>query len=452
MHTKFIHRDWTQGNLINNLLSLATPVIINQSLNLLGPLIDMIWIGRLGSSAVAGVGVASFVVLLVTAARMGFAVGVRAMIARNVGAKDNTGANHAAQQAFVISGGYFFVIAFIGIFFSEGIMSLMGVEADVAAIGAAYMRVMFIGSAAMSFRFVTDSIMQASGDTITPMRITIVFRIIHLIICPVLIFGWWIFPHLGVKGAALANIISQSIGLFIGLWFLFYGKTRLHLTLKDFSLDGSMIWRIIKIGIPATIIGIERHLANILLLFFLTPFGTVAVAAHSICHRVDIFLTMPAIGLGIGSGVLAGQYIGAKQPKRAEKNGWLAVSLGSGLGVLFAACVFFEAETIAGIFNKEPETLNMATDFLKIASIGLLTVGFNVVLSQTISGTGDTFPPMLISILSLWVVQIPLAYLLPRSTGFGVYGVRWGMVWGVITAGVAFTIYFKLGRWKFKKV
>ena len=446
------HRDWTQGNLLNNLLSLATPVIINQSLQLLGPLVDLIWIGRLGSLAVAGVGLAGFLVILVTAARMGFAVGVRAMIARSVGAKDYVGANHAAQQAFVISGGYFIIIALIGIFFSESIMSLMGVEANVVTIGASYMRIMFVGSVAMSFRFLTDSIMQASGDTITPMRITILFRIIHLVICPLLIFGWWVFPNLGTNGAAFSSIISESIGLSIGLWFLFSGRTRLLLTLKNFRLDGSMIWRIIRIGIPATITQIERHVANIVLILFITPFGTVALAAHSICHRIDVFQIMPAMGLGVGSGILAGQYLGANQPERAEKNGWLAVSLGTGFGVICALCVFFWAEAIAGLFNKEPDTLTMAAGFLRIAAISFMVVGFTAVLSQCISGTGDTVPTMLITILNLWIIQIPLAYLLSRYTGLGVYGVRWGMVLGVIAASTTYVIYFKAGRWKRKRV
>ena len=446
------HRDWTQGNLFNNLLSLATPVIINQTLQLLGPLIDLVWIGKLGSSAVAGVGLASFLVLLVTAARMGFAVGVRAMIARSVGAKDYIGANHAAQQAFVISGGYFIIIALIGIFFSEDIISLMRVEAEVVTIGAAYMRIMFVGSVAMSFRFLADSIMQASGDTITPMRITILLRAIHLVLCPFLIFGWWVFPHLGVRGAAFSSIIAESIGLTIGLWFLFSGRTRLQLTLKNFRLDGSMIWRIIRIGIPAIITQVERHFANIVLVFFVTPFGTVALAAHAICQRIDVFQIMPAMGLGVGSGILAGQYLGANKPDQAEKNGWLAVSLGTGFGVICALCVFFWAETIAGLFNKEPDTLTMSAGFLRIAAISFMAVGFTAVLSQCISGTGDTVPPMLITILNLWMIQIPLAYLLPRYTGLGVYGVRWGMVLGVIAASATYIVYFKVGRWKRKRV
>ncbi|MDP7525304.1 MAG: MATE family efflux transporter, partial [Dehalococcoidales bacterium] len=201
-------KDWTKGNVFHNILSLSWPIVVGNSLNLLGPLIDMVWIGRLGVASIAGVGVASMAVMLITSARMGLTTGTRAIIARFIGSDDAVGANHVAQQAFVISGGYVIIVASIGYLFAEQIMTMFGLEADVVSEGAAYLRIMFIGAVAMSFRMTAETIMQSSGDTVTPMRITVSFRIFHAVLAPFLIFGWWIFPRFGVEGAALTNVIS----------------------------------------------------------------------------------------------------------------------------------------------------------------------------------------------------------------------------------------------------
>ncbi|MFC1953699.1 MATE family efflux transporter [Chloroflexota bacterium] len=447
-----IDKDWTQGNVFLNLISLSWPIVVGNSLNLLGPVIDMIWIGKLGAASIAGVGVSSMAVMVINSARMGLTQGTRALVARFIGSNDTQGANHVGQQAFVVSAGYVVIMALIGVFLAETIMNLFGLEADVVKEGAAYMRIMFIGTIAMSFRMMAQSIMQASGDTVTPMRITVLFRILHAALSPFLIFGLWIFPRLGVSGAATTNVIAQGVGGAIGLWILLSGRSRLKLTLSNFNFDPSMIWRILKIGIPASIMGMERSLSNIVLMLFMAPFGTLAVAGHSLMQRIEAILRMPTNGLGIGAGVLAGQNLGAGQPERAEKSGWMAVGIGEIFAVIASITVFFLAENVIRVFNSEPEVVKVAGDFLRIAAAGYISIGVYFVLQQCLSGTGDTFPPMLIAMLNFWLVQIPLAFLLPKYSGLGVLGVRWAIVAGMIIGAIAYGTYFRLGRWKRKSV
>jgi len=445
-------RDWTKGGIFRNLLLLSWPIVISNSLNILGPVIDMVWVGKLGAASIAGVGVAGIAVMLVTSARMGLTMGTRAMIARFMGADDANNANHVAQQAFVISAIYVIVMASIGVFFTEPILNLFGLEADVIAEGAVYMRIMFIGSVAMSFRMMTESIMQASGDTVTPMRITVFFRLFHVVLCPFLVFGWWIFPRLEVSGAAITNVISQALGGAVGIWILLSGRTRLQLTLRNFRLDLNMIWRIVKIGIPASVMTTERTFGDLVLMWFMVPFGTLAVAGHTLIQRVAAIQRMPSMGLGMGAGVLVGQNLGAGQPERAEKGGWLAAGIAQGFALIVSVAVLLWAESIIRIFNAEPDVVELTSVFLRIAAAGYLVMGLYFVLQNCISGAGDTLPPMLVTLLSFWLVQIPLASFLPRVTDLGVYGVRWAIVAGSIAGAVAYTIYFWLGRWKRKKV
>ena len=158
----------------------------------------MIWVGRLGAASIAGVGVSGMVTMLVGSLMMGLYQGLRAMVARFVGAGDVKGANHVAQQSLFINVAYSLTMALIGIFFAEPILILMGVEPDVVAQGAPYLRIQFVGMVTMGFRRMSESTMQASGCSIKPMLIAVFYRIFHIVLCPFLVFGWWIFPRLGV--------------------------------------------------------------------------------------------------------------------------------------------------------------------------------------------------------------------------------------------------------------
>ncbi|MFC1949287.1 MATE family efflux transporter [Chloroflexota bacterium] len=425
---------------------------VSTTIRMMGPTIDLIWIGKLGAAPLAGVGAATMLVMMVNSARMGLQTGTRAMIARFMGTGDEQGANHVAQQAFIISIVFSIIIAAIGVLLSETTLRLLGLEADVIKEGAAYMRIQFVGMVFMSFWMLAQGIMEASGDSITPMRITIGTRVLHLVLAPTLIFGWWIFPRLGVSGAALANIADNSVAVLIGLWILFSGRSRLRPTMKGFRLDGSMIWRIVKIGIPASVAGMERSMANVLVMWFVVPFGTFAVAAHSLMERIGQFIRMPAMGMGRGAGVLAGQNLGAGRPDRAERTGWMAAGLFTGFMFVVSVCIWFWAEYVIRIFNPEPELVKIGAAFLRIEIVGYMVFGFVMVLMNCLNGVGDTMIPMLTTLISMWGVQVPAAYLLTRFTNLGMFGVRWGLVSGIVIRAAIFTVYFKVGRWKRKRV
>jgi putative MATE family efflux protein len=344
-------------------------------------------------------------------------------------------------------------MALIGIFLAEKILLLFGLEPDVVSEGAAYMRILFIGMIAMSFRTIAEGIMQASGDTVSPMKITIGFRIFHIALCPFLVFGWWIFPELGVSGAAVTNVASQSIGTILCLWFLFSGRTRLKLDLKDFHIDLSTIWRIVRIGLPAMMSGLQRNLSQFVVMYLVAPFGTAAVASHTINQRVEMIMMMPAMAFGMTSGVLMGQNLGAGKPDRAEKSAWFAIGMVEVWVVIASLVLLLWAENIVSIFNSEPAVVETASMFLRIAAAGYFVLGFQAVTMNALAGAGDNIPSMITNIVAIWGVSMPLAFFLPKwIPELGVYGVRWGMVAGVVVPGIVLTIYFKMGRWKKRKV
>lgn len=445
-------RDWTQGRLIDNLLALSWPIIISSALATLGPTVDMIWVGKLGSASVAGVGLAGLSVQLVNSLLMGLFAGLRAMVARFIGANDIQNAGNVTKQAIVVNLLFSIFMAILGIFFANQIMAVFGVNPGVVTEGAAYLRIQFVGMVAMGLVMMTTSTMQASGDTMNPMKISIFFRILHVSLCPFLVFGWWIFPKMGVSGAALTGVISQTLGGAVGLWYLFSGRTRLQLTLRGFHFDANLIWRLIKIGLPASINGMERSIVGLVMMTFITPFGTMAIAAHTIMTRVEMFVMMPGMGFGQAAGVLAGQNMGANELKRAEKSGWLGVGLTEAAMLIFSAAMAIWAPQLVSIFNSEPGVVEIGSTFLRIAAVGFIFMGFAAVLADCLNGVGDTMIPMIAGLVSMWLMQIPLAYFLPKWTDLGVFGVRWAMVAALAARSITYVIYFKAGRWQRKKI
>lgn len=445
-------RDWTQGSIIGNLLALAWPVVISQGLTMLGPTIDMVWVGKLGADAIAAVGLSAMVIMVANALMMGLFTGLRAMVARCVGAGDEKGAVQAAQQAFVLGAVFSIIMAVIGLFLSKQMLMLFGAEAKVIEEAIPYNRIQFVGMVTMTLRMITEATMQSSGDTAAAMKIGVIFRLFHITFCPFLVFGWWVFPRLGVSGAAIMDIISQGLGGALGVWFLLSGRTRLRVTLADFHLDFNNIWRQVKIGIPASINMVLRSLVGVVMVIFIVPFGTFAVAAHSLSQRVEAFLEVAALALGNAGGVLAGQNLGAGKAERAARTGWLAVGLATGFMLAIAIVILIWPETVVRLFGTEPGLVEIGSKFLRIATVGFVMMGPAAVLTSCLNGVGDTMIPLLASLVTMWGLQLPLAGFLPRVANLGVYGVRWAMVIALAMRAFTYIFYFRLGRWKRKKV
>jgi len=449
---KAVSRDWTQGSIYQNILSLSWPVMVLGVLYAANMILEMVWVGRLGPASIAGVGIGGFIVLLVVAVKTGLGAGERAMVARYVGAGDIAAANRIAGQAFFISTVYGICVALVGIFLARPIFTLFGLEAEAIAEGSLYLRTILSGWLTEAYWMTSFSVMQASGDALTPMKIAVVIRVVNALLCPFLILGLWIFPRLGVGGAAITYITATGLGMCLCFWTLFWGNTRLRLKLRDLSPDPQIIWRILKISLPASMSGLGKAFGDLVLTSFLIPFGTLALAAHNLLARIELFINTPGMGIGTGASVLVGQNLGAGKPEQAVKSGWVAAVMVLSFMIVCSAALVIWAEDIIGLFNVEPELVVMGVSFLRIAVIGYLAMSVVNILQNCISGSGDTLSPMLISLAMLWIVQLPLALLLTRFSGLGAIGVRWAIAASFLIGACAYLAYFRNGRWKRKKI
>ncbi len=446
------HRDWTQGSVLKNVLLLSWPMAVTNTIMVLGPTIDIVWVGRLGAAAVAGVGIGGVAMQFMMSLMMGLFQGMRALIARAVGSKDMDTAQLVAQQSIVLSAILAAFMAIVGHFFSEDIMLLITRDPEVVRLGTMYLNIAFIGGATMVFRMMLDAIMQASGDPMNPMWIAIIYRIVHVILCPFLIFGWWVFPELGVRGAAYTGVIAQGLGVVLGLGVLLSARSRISLSFKGFRFDAGIVWRIFRIGFPASITGIQQSLNQFILQIFMALFGATALAAHVITMRLEMFIFMPAMSFGMGAGVLVGQNLGARQPERAERSAWIAVAFVEAFVIAVSLLIFIWVGPVVHLFSNDPAVDVLARQFIYIAILGWAVMGFLFVLISGVQGAGDTLPPMVISITTTWLVTVPLAYFLSHYTNTGAVGVRWAITASMLIGAVVIITYFRTGKWKTRRI
>jgi putative MATE family efflux protein len=447
-----LQRDLTQGSIVKNLLQLSWPMIVMEATYMISQIWDMLWVGKAGgSSSIAALGISNLIMMLVSTVDMTLISGARAMISRFIGARDYESARKVAGQTFVMAVIWGLIVTVFGLALLKNILGVFGFEEAVITESVIFLRIFFAGWVSLELLIMGLYIIQSTGDSFNPMLIEISVRVVHLILCPLLVMGIG-FPAMGIAGAALANISAQSLGAVAGLWILFTGRTRIKLSLRDFRLNADMIWREIKIGFWSMITMLQYNASMLIITKILAPFGTQALAADRIVGNIQGFVITPNIGLGGGVAVLVGQNLGAKQPERAVKSTWLGAAILEGFMLVCGIAILIWAENIIILFDNDPQLVTIGAAFLRIAVAGYMVMGVNSALQNCITGSGDTLPNMLINFGMIWLIQIPLTYYLANHTALGVYGIRWAMVISVFTGAIAYFLYFQSGRWKHKKV
>ena len=452
LRPSYVTRDLTRGSIAGNLWFLSWPQMVEATISVVDQLADLFWAGWLGSKSIAGLGVAQTYTQLVMMVRRGMDLAMRAMVARAVGAGNIELANHAALQGLTLSVLYLLSLCAAGVLLADALLKLIGVSDEVQGIAALYMKVQFVGVAAIGLRMTGAAMLQSAGDAVTPMKAVVVARLLHILLSPFLVFGWMIFPSFGLAGLALANLLANLVGCWMTYVPLFRGDSRLHLRLRGYRLDLPLCWQLLKIGAPACIAQAERGFAQLLLVGFVAPFGDIALAAYSVTKKIEILAHAGNMGFGQASGTLIGQNLGAGRPKRARQTLAWALGYATALNTLVAALVIAFPRPILFLFNQEAEFLTVAVVWLKVLGLAFIFMGPSFVFQQSFNIAGDTVGPLLITLVGFWVFQIPLAWLLPQFTGLGQFGIAWAIALSMVVRVALFIPYSFSNRWLRVKV
>ena len=445
-------RDLTSISISKGIWILAIPMIASNLLQAAFNLVDMIWVGRLGPSALAAVAMAGQILMIVMFVMIGIGIGTTAMVARAVGEKDRPKADNIAMQSLVVGFIGSILFAVIGYYLSPLLLEILGAKADVVQLGTGYLQITFLGVIVMFYMFLISAVLQGAGDAVTPMLILVVSTAINIILDPLLIFGIGFFPRLGVNGAAWATVIARAIGSIIALEVLLRGRSRVHVRMKYLRIDWDAIWRMLKIGFPASAGMSLRGLVGIVLIAVVAGFGTFAVAAYGAGMRLVMIALMPGFAMGMAAGTLVGQNLGARQTERAALSTWTTVGYYAIFMLLMTFIFLFFAPYLILLFNNNPEVVKIGTSFLRIMALGNIFLPLAIILNRSLSGAGDTISPMIITFISLWLIQIPLAIFLSRIPFFGLNGIWTAILASHIAQAAMVTFWFQTGRWKLKKI
>lgn len=446
-------RDYTEGSINGAIWALAIPMILEMLFMSLYQVADLFWVGRLGTDALAAVAIGGMVRWTLVSLSNGIAIGGLAIVARRIGDKRYPDANHATTQAIILSLVISFSFIFIGFLLMNPILHLLGAKGRVFNFGRSFLRVIFLGIGSIVTVFVINSLFRGAGDANIAFYVIAITSLSNVVLEPFLVLGWGPFPRLGVQGAALSTVITQSLGLLVQFFVLISGRARIRLILsaKHIIPDLELLKEIVLIGLPSAFQMFLRATSRMVLMGLVGLFGTPALAGYGIANRVLLALLIPCFGMGNAAATLVGQNLGAQKPKRAERSAWMIGEYNLLYISLFTVFIFIFTSHLVSLFDHDLDVIRYASMALKIMGPSYLFTALGVVMARGLNGAGDTVPPMSINLFSLWLLQIPLAYLLSKTSLLS-NGLWLGIALANVANGALMTLWFSKGRWKLKEV
>jgi len=434
---------------MRSLVTLAVPIVLANILQAAYSLTDAFWVGRLGGAAVAAVSVSFPVMFLSIAVGAGLAIAGSTLIAQYYGAKNQDMVNHVASQTLLMIVVASVVLGAIGYAAAPVLLGLMGVAPDVYSAALGFMRISFIGLVFNFTFFMFQSLMRGVGEAKLPVYIVFGTVLLNFVLDPIFIFGWGPIPALGVTGAALATLGTQSVAAIIGLAVLFSGRYGISLAWGDFIPDFSYIKRAFFLGFPASIEQSARALGLTVMTFLIASFGTITVAAYGVGSNVLQIAMIPAMGLSMAISTLVGQNIGAGNVERAARIGKLGAGLSFLILTVLGGIVFLIAPYLTAFFvPNDSAVIAEGAVFLRTMALAWGFMGVQFALTGVLRASGNMIVTMVLTLVSTWVIQFPLAYILSKHTDLGAHGIWWAFpVTNIIIALITLGIYAK-GDWK----
>ncbi len=442
--------DFTQGKIGRAVFLLSVPMVLEMLMESVFSIVDIYFVSKLGSDAIATVGITESLITIVYAIGGGLATATTALVARRIGEKHQEEASRTAFQAIVTGILVSLLIAIPGVIWSPDLLRLMGGNEEMQNGLSGYTKIMLGSNGIIIVLFIINSIFRSSGDAAMSFRVLLTANLINIALCPVLILGLGPFPELGIRGAALATVIGRSSGVVLQLFILIRGKRRIRLSRSVIRFEPRIIWKIIRISLGGIGQSLVATTSWILLVRIIATFGSAVVAGYTIAIRVVIFALLPSSGISNAAATLVGQNLGAGQPGRAERSVWIT----SRINLIFMSLLGFVMILFTGFFIRsfiqDGAVIGPGVQALRIMSIGFPFYGLGMVMIQCLNGAGDTATPTKVFLLCFWMIELPLAWILSRFAGYA--GVFIAIVLAESTMTVIAFYLFRKGKWKLKKV
>lgn len=438
-----------QGPIPRALLTLAFPIILANILQTGYQLTDAFWVGRLGASAVAAISISFPVTFLVIALGSGLAMAGATLTAQYVGAGRQDMVNHVAAQTMLMVLITSVIFGALGYGLSPHLLTLLGVMPDVYANALGFMRVSFVGIIFVFTYAMFQALMRGVGQTRIPLYIVAGTVLLNFALDPLFIFGWGPIPGQGVMGAAFATLVTQALASLIGLIIFFRGRHGIQLNWRGFMPDPTYLKRAFFLGLPGSVELSTRALGLIIMSFLVSSFGTLTIAAYGVGSNVLQIVTIPIMGLSMAVSTLVGQNIGAGNIDRAARVTQLGTLLGFATLTVIGVIAWFAAPQLVSFFIPgDADVIAEGAGFIRIMCLAWGGIGIQLCIVSAFRASGNMLIAMIIAMVSQWIIQFPLAYVLSKHTTLGAQGLWWSFPVTNIAVALISICWFARGSWK----
>ncbi len=431
------------------------PLLLSNVLQSVGQLFGMVVVGRwLGVNDLAAISAFFPLFFLLVSFVIGIGSGSSILIGQAFGAKNEERLKAIVGTTLTFTFIIGVVLAIIGSIFAMDIMRLMGTPENIIEISVHYARILFISMPVLFLYFAYTTFMRGTGDSKTPFYFLIVSTALNMILLPILIFGWLGAPKLDVYGAAYASVISTVITFIVMLVYLKKKNHPLQLDAtvrKYLRMDWELLKLLLRLGIPASINMILVSLSEIAVIAFVNRYGSDATAAYGVVNQVASYVQMPAVSLGITVSIFAAQSIGANQFDRLQKVVKAGIIMNYIIGGVLISLIYLFSRDILALFLTSQTTIEIAHSFVMITLWSYLIFGHAQIISATMRASGTVLWPTVISVVSIWFVEVPVAYYLSYHTSLGIEGIWIGYPAAFIVSLILQYAYYKLS-WQKKRI
>lgn len=430
----------TEGNILNALTKLAMPIIGTSFVQMAYGFIDMIWVGRIGSGAVAAVGTVGFFTWLANAFIVIPRIGAEVGVAQSIGGKDHAGVTRAIRHSLQL---ILALILLYGVFLvalREPLLGFYQLGEEIQGMASDYLLIIVIGFFFFATNPIFTAVFNGAGDSTTPFRINTAGLVVNIVLDPILIFGLGPFPHLGVKGAAIATVIAQITASTL---FILEARRRpeLFTDLKFFTRpDLSYVEQMFKMGLPMSVQSACFTLISMTIARIISDWGPMAIAVQRVGGQIEQISWLTAGGFQSAMSAFTGQNYGAKLGHRVYRGYFVGLGIVTCVGIFATTVLLVGAEKLFGIFIPEPEVIALGASYLKIIGISQLPQAVEILTAGAFIGLGKTAPPSIVGI-SLNLLRIPVALLL-SATALGLDGVWWAISLSSILKGIVLSTWY----------
>lgn len=424
-------QDLTRGSVLKEMWAIAWPMMLSVFFYTLYNIVDAFWVSKLSPESIAAVSISQITLFLMAALSMGITVGSGVLMSMNIGAKNIKEAERVLGQSFVLAAiaAVFFTI--ISLIFRNELLVASGASGSIFAPALEYFTITSAGSILFFILITIMFAFNSQGDTFTLTKLFALSTVVNVILDPLLIFGWYGFPALGISGAAYATLISQAVFIVFAIRSLSSVHRRIRFYFSNLTLKWESVKDVMVIGIPASLTQVINPI-GVAGLMFLTSLGFKenGTIAYTIGSRVEFLGFLPAVGFGFAAMALIGQNIGAGNIKRAKESFADALKYGfiaaTALGIL--AVIF--ADQIISIFTSDPEVTKYALSYMWTVSLSYGFLAATMVEANAFQAIGKSWPGFWIFFLKFIVISLPISYLTTQ-----VYHLPITAVWIAIIAG-----------------